>query len=104
MYNLSFLNFRIISPNLKETITCTAIREGDEVEWEFAFGRYMASNVASEQAVLLSSLCCSEKPWILAKSLDSTNTYFMRFIIKVNILHLKDVGDESQLDVGYPKT
>ena len=67
MYNLSFLNFRIISPNLKETITCTAIREGDEVEWEFAFGRYMASNVTSEQTVLLSSLTCSEMPWILAK-------------------------------------
>jgi aminopeptidase N len=59
--------FSIISPNLKGTVTCTAIREGDEVEWEFALNRYMASNVASEQAVLLSSMSCSEKPWILAK-------------------------------------
>ncbi|EFX67104.1 hypothetical protein DAPPUDRAFT_302210 [Daphnia pulex] len=63
-------NIDIISPNLKGTVTCTAIREGDEVEWEFALNRYMASNVASEQAVLLSSMSCSEKPWILAKMLE----------------------------------
>lgn len=64
---ISFSFFRIISPNLKEAIVCTAIREGDEVEWEFAFNRYMASNVASEQSVLLSALACCEKSWILAK-------------------------------------
>lgn len=63
-------NIDLISPNLKGTVTCTAIREGDEIEWEFALNRYLASNVASEQAVLLSSMSCSEKPWILAKMLE----------------------------------
>jgi aminopeptidase N len=48
-------------------VACTAIAEGDEVEWEFALNRYMASNVASERDVLLTSMSCSEKPWILAK-------------------------------------
>ncbi|XP_046438221.1 aminopeptidase N-like [Daphnia pulex] len=63
-------NIDIISPNLKGTVACTAIAEGDEVEWEFALNRYMASNVASERDVLLTSLSCSEKPWILAKMLE----------------------------------
>lgn len=59
--------YSIISPNVKGPVTCAAIREGDEAEWEFALNRYMSSNVASEQAVLLASMSCSEKPWILAK-------------------------------------
>ena len=29
---------------------------------------------------------------------------FYEIIINLNILHLKDVGDESQLDIGYPET
>ena len=29
---------------------------------------------------------------------------FYEIIINLNILHLKDVGDESQLDVGHQKT
>ncbi|XP_032798753.2 aminopeptidase N [Daphnia magna] len=63
-------NVDIISPNVKGPVTCAAIREGDEAEWEFALNRYMSSNVASEQAVLLASMSCSEKPWILAKMLE----------------------------------
>ena len=63
----SFNLFRIISPDIKETVACTAIREGDEVEWQFAFDRYLASNVAGEQDVLLAAMTCTEKPWILAK-------------------------------------
>ncbi|EFX62776.1 hypothetical protein DAPPUDRAFT_67706, partial [Daphnia pulex] len=60
----------IISPNLKGIVACTAIEKGDEAEWEFALNRYMASNVASERDVLLTSMSCSEKPWILAKMLE----------------------------------
>jgi aminopeptidase N len=48
-------------------VTCTAIKKGDETEWQFAFDRYLASNVAGERDVLLSSMTCTEKPWILAK-------------------------------------
>ncbi|EFX67117.1 hypothetical protein DAPPUDRAFT_115736 [Daphnia pulex] len=63
-------NIDVISPDLKGTVTCIAIREGDEVEWEFALNRYMASNVASERDFLLSSMSCSEQPWILARMLE----------------------------------
>lgn len=62
-----FFRSRIISPNLKGIIVCTAIREGGEEEWDFAFSRYTKSNVASEKAILLSSMTCSRQPWILSK-------------------------------------
>ena len=45
------LHYRIISPNLKRTILCTAIREGGEEEWDFAFSRYLKSNVAAEKGL-----------------------------------------------------
>lgn len=58
---------RKISPDLRSTIICTAIQEGGEEEWNFAFKSYLQSNVASEKNELINSLSCTRQPWILAK-------------------------------------
>jgi len=63
-------NIAIIPVNLRHTILCNAIRAGGEAEWEFALKSYLKSNVASEQMTLLSSMSCSQEPWILAKMLE----------------------------------
>ncbi len=59
--------FHRISPNLKGTVYCTAIRIGGQKEWDFAWQRYLKSNVGSEKDILLSALGCSREPWILSR-------------------------------------
>jgi len=65
-------NNSIVSSNLKRTIACTAIREGGEEEWDFAFKRYNETNVATEKAALLSAMSCSQQAWILGRMLEWT--------------------------------
>ncbi|XP_052891874.1 aminopeptidase N [Anopheles moucheti] len=60
-----------ISPNLKSTVYCTAIKYGDEKEWDFAWDRFQKATVASEKEILLSALGCSRVPWILARYLEN---------------------------------
>lgn len=54
-----------IRPNVLETILCTAIREGDQTEWDLVFNYYTQSTSVFEKNILLNSLGCSQKPWIL---------------------------------------
>ena len=68
MTNVDFWSTSIVSSNLKRTIACTAIREGGEEEWDFAFKRYNETNVATEKAALLSAMSCSQQAWILGRS------------------------------------
>jgi len=58
-----------ISPNLKSTIYCTAINVGGQSEWEFAWERYLRTNVGSEKSLLLSALGCTREVWILSRYL-----------------------------------
>ncbi|XP_050068381.1 aminopeptidase N [Anopheles maculipalpis] len=60
-----------ISPNLKSTVYCTAIKYGDETEWDFAWERFQRTTVASEKEILLSAMGCSRVPWILARYLEN---------------------------------
>ncbi|XP_041766719.1 uncharacterized protein LOC121590789 [Anopheles merus] len=60
-----------ISPNLKSTVYCTAIKYGDETEWDFAWERFQKATVASEKEILLSAMGCSRVPWILARYLEN---------------------------------
>lgn len=46
-----------------------AIRAGGQEEWEFAWQRYLHTNVGSEKEILLSSLGCSRETWILSRYL-----------------------------------
>uniref|UniRef100_A0A1L8E2W2 Aminopeptidase n=1 Tax=Nyssomyia neivai TaxID=330878 RepID=A0A1L8E2W2_9DIPT len=59
-----------VSPNLKSLIYCTAIKNGDQRIWDFAWERFRRTRVASEKEILLSALGCSREPWILIRYLD----------------------------------
>lgn len=61
---------RTVPPNLKSTVYCTAIREGGEAEWDFAFHKYLNTNSGTERELLLSSLGCASEPWLLSRYLD----------------------------------
>lgn len=66
----SFRIIRRISPNLKSVVYCTAIRYGGQIEWDFAWNRYLETNVGSEKEILLHALGCSREIWILSRYLD----------------------------------
>ncbi|KAJ8982959.1 hypothetical protein NQ317_005276 [Molorchus minor] len=63
-------NINEISPDLREIIYCTAIADGGQEEWDFAWQRYLNTNVANEKEILLSALSCSKETWILSKYLE----------------------------------
>ncbi|CAK9804071.1 Aminopeptidase N [Anthophora plagiata] len=63
-----------ISPNLKAVVYCTAIRVGGQVEWDFAWERYLETNVGSEKDLLLRALGCTRESWLLNRYLDWTIT------------------------------
>ena len=53
-----------IDVDMKSTIYCQAVRNGDEDEWDFAWERYMKSNVATEKRSLLGGMSCSKEIWL----------------------------------------
>ncbi|XP_066591926.1 aminopeptidase N [Prorops nasuta] len=59
-----------ISPNLKSVVYCTAIRVGGQTEWEFAWQRFLETNVGTEKDLLLHALGCTREAWILNRYLD----------------------------------
>ncbi|XP_066252705.1 aminopeptidase Ey [Euwallacea similis] len=60
----------LINPDLRQTVYCTAIGDGGQEEWEFAWSRYVNTNVASDKEILLNSLACSKDIWILSRYLE----------------------------------
>ncbi|XP_071548247.1 aminopeptidase N-like isoform X2 [Panulirus ornatus] len=60
--------------NLKSTVYCYAIAQGDEAEWQFAWDQYLRSNVGSEKAKLLSALGCTKTVWLLTRYLEMAFT------------------------------
>jgi aminopeptidase N len=56
---------RVIPVDVKSVVVSTAISEGDEREWKFAFDRYTKSNLAQEKDMLLSALTSTRKHNIL---------------------------------------
>ncbi|XP_055587207.1 aminopeptidase N [Uranotaenia lowii] len=63
-----------ISPNLKNIVYCTAIKYGDQAEWEFAWDRFHRTTIPSEKEILLSALGCSREMWILTRFLEYSMT------------------------------
>ncbi|XP_042215803.1 aminopeptidase N-like isoform X2 [Homarus americanus] len=63
-------NETIISPNLKSVVYCRAMAAGGEEEWEFAWDRYLKSNVGSEKSRLLRAMGCTNKLWLLSRFLE----------------------------------
>jgi aminopeptidase N len=52
---------------VKSVVVSTAIREGGEREWNFAFDRYKKSNVASEKDTLLNALTSTREHDVLKR-------------------------------------
>eukprot|EP00088_Acartia_fossae_P031208 TRINITY_DN3213_c0_g1_i1.p1 TRINITY_DN3213_c0_g1~~TRINITY_DN3213_c0_g1_i1.p1 ORF type:complete len:964 (+),score=231.16 TRINITY_DN3213_c0_g1_i1:49-2940(+) len=63
-----------IDVNLKSVTYCTAMSQGGEKEWDFAWQRYENSNVATEKANILYSLGCTDQVWILNRYLNMSLT------------------------------
>lgn len=59
----------MVPVNEKQSITCTAVANGGQAEWDFAFQRYVSSNVATESRQLLYGLSCSADPATLQRYL-----------------------------------
>lgn len=59
-----------ISPNLRGIVYCNAIKYGGQEEWEFAWQRYLNTDVGSEKELIMSGLGCSREPWILQRYLE----------------------------------
>lgn len=54
---------------MRGIVYCSAIQYGTEHEWDFAFQRYLKTDVPSEKEIMLTSLGCSKEPWLLARYL-----------------------------------
>ncbi|XP_023173795.2 aminopeptidase N [Drosophila hydei] len=62
-------SYNPINPNMRGIVYCAAIQYGTEHEWDFAFERYLKTNVPAEKELLLSALGCSKEPWLLYRYL-----------------------------------
>ncbi|KAK9737676.1 Peptidase M1 N-terminal domain [Popillia japonica] len=62
-------NYRVF-PNIRSVVYCTAIRDGDDEDWEFAYNQYLKALSVSEKQTILSALGCSSKHWMLSKYLE----------------------------------
>ncbi|KAG8235179.1 hypothetical protein J437_LFUL015485 [Ladona fulva] len=58
-----------ISPDLRGIVYCNGIKYGSTSEWEFAWQRYLDSNVGTERDVILDSLGCTREVPLLQKYL-----------------------------------
>ena len=54
-----------IEVDMKSTIYCQAVENGDETEWDFGWQQYENSNVATEKRDLLGALSCTKEVWLL---------------------------------------
>ncbi|XP_060526874.1 aminopeptidase N-like isoform X2 [Cylas formicarius] len=57
----------MILPNLRPIAYCTAIREGSEIEWDFAYQKYLEATSPTEKNVLLDALGCTKQKWLLSR-------------------------------------
>ena len=55
-----------IAVDVRQEVYCTAVRTGGREEWEFILQRFHAAvHKPSESDVLLASLVCTHKEWLL---------------------------------------
>ncbi|XP_032596092.1 aminopeptidase N isoform X2 [Drosophila grimshawi] len=59
-----------VPQNLRSVVYCTAIRHGDDEDWNFLWQRYRNTGVASEQRQILLALGCSHKVSLLERYLN----------------------------------
>lgn len=51
-------------------VYCNAIKAGGQEEWDFAWQRYLKTNVGSEKEIIMTALGCSRETWILSRYLE----------------------------------
>lgn len=56
-----------ISPNLRNTVYCTAVRVGGAEQWHFIRERFAHARSGSERDLLLTALGCTRLPWLLIR-------------------------------------
>ena len=58
-----------IPPNLRFPVYCTAIAEGDQDEWNFAFGKLKEAgdDSGAEEKNLLQAMACTRRDWLLRR-------------------------------------
>ncbi|VEN41546.1 unnamed protein product [Callosobruchus maculatus] len=61
----------VIHPEVRSTVYCTAIREGGDIEWKWAYRRYLDTPSISEKNIILDALGCTKEKWLLSRYLDS---------------------------------
>lgn len=61
-----------IPVDLRPTVYCTAIRHGNEEDWQFLWKRYQDSNVATEKRTIIFSLACSRNTKTLKEYVETT--------------------------------
>lgn len=59
-----------IRSSVRLTVYCSAIKNGDIKEWDFAYKMYQESNVAAEKSRLMIALSCSKEVWVLSRSVN----------------------------------
>lgn len=64
---IDVLNFIRISPNLRNTVYCTALRVGGATEWHFMQARFLKARSVSEKDLLMTALGCTRLPWLLIR-------------------------------------
>lgn len=58
---------QLVEPNLREIVYCTALREGAEIEWNFAYNHMVTTDSPTEKNILLDALGCTRLKWVLAR-------------------------------------
>ncbi|KAF3426305.1 LOW QUALITY PROTEIN: hypothetical protein E2986_13349 [Frieseomelitta varia] len=97
---------RIIPPDAKVAIYCTAIRDGDLNDWNFLWEQYLKTNFASEKKIILDALGCSKDEKILhdyiEKALVSNYTADIRKqdfnAVLASIYNSGEYGVDTMLD------
>ncbi|XP_069688788.1 aminopeptidase N-like [Periplaneta americana] len=73
----------IIPPDLRSVVYCIGLYEGEEKEWNFLWDKYMKSDVANEQVLILAALGCTRNITLL-------NNYLMKSITENSGIRLQD--------------
>ncbi|XP_034944909.1 uncharacterized protein [Chelonus insularis] len=61
---------KILSPDVKLAVFCTALKYGDYNDWQFLWQQYRASNLESEKVIILQTLGCSHNKTAIDKYLN----------------------------------
>ena len=79
-----------IEVDMKSTIYCQAVENGDETEWDFGWQQYENSNVATEKRDLLGALSCTKEVWLLNRYILKSENYFIFYAKACSVYLLFD--------------